>query len=190
MFSNLTNRKPGTSVFVFKIRWIANWLRTLIRIRFRRPWIKCKGMVRIPLSVRIFSPHKDITFGNRVQFGANSVIECDIEFGDNVLCAKSVAFVGKDDHTYNHIGMTIWDSPRGDSYKTIIGNDVWIGYGAIIIAGVKIGDGAIIAAGSVVTKNVDSYCIYGGVPAKKIKERFDSEFSLREHLKRIEQDEI
>ena len=55
----------------------------------------------------------------------------------------------------------------------IIGNDVWIGYGATILNGAKIGDGAIIAAGSVVTKDVEPYSIVGGNPAKLIKKRFD-----------------
>lgn len=57
--------------------------------------------------------------------------------------------------------------------KTVIGNDVWIGAGAKIMAGVHVGDGAIIAAGAVVTKNVPSYAIVGGVPAKVIKYRFE-----------------
>lgn len=55
----------------------------------------------------------------------------------------------------------------------IIGNDVWIGYGAKIMNGVTIGDGAIIAAGAIVNKNVEPYAIYGGIPAKLIKYRFD-----------------
>ena len=54
----------------------------------------------------------------------------------------------------------------------IIGNDVWIGYGALIMAGVKIGDGAVIGAGSIVTKDVDPFTVVAGVPAKQIKERF------------------
>ena len=53
----------------------------------------------------------------------------------------------------------------------IIGNDVWIGYGAQIMSGVTVGDGAVIAAGSIVTKDVLPYTVVGGVPAKKIKER-------------------
>jgi len=56
-----------------------------------------------------------------------------------------------------------------------IGNDVWVGMHAMILTGVKIGDGAIIAAGSVVTKDVPSYAIVGGVPAKIIKYRFEPE---------------
>ena len=58
------------------------------------------------------------------------------------------------------------------SYSCIIGNDVWIGSGAIIIAGVSIGDGAIIGAGSIVTHDVEPYAIVVGVPAKTIKYRF------------------
>lgn len=57
--------------------------------------------------------------------------------------------------------------------KTYIGNDVWIGYGAIVLSGVTIGDGAIIGAGAVVAKDVEPYSIVGGVPAKHIKYRFD-----------------
>ena len=61
---------------------------------------------------------------------------------------------------------------KGD---TIIGNDVWIGYKATIMAGVKIGDGAIIASQSVVTKDVAPYSIVGGNPAKEIRKRFSNE---------------
>ena len=62
-----------------------------------------------------------------------------------------------------------WDN-KGD---IIIGNDVWIGFEAVILAGVTIGDGAIIGARAVVTKDVPPYTIVGGVPAKPIKKRFD-----------------
>lgn len=55
---------------------------------------------------------------------------------------------------------------------TVIGNDVWIGYGATIMPGVRIGDGAIIATKSVVTKDVEPYAIVGGNPAKEIRKRF------------------
>ena len=64
-----------------------------------------------------------------------------------------------------------WDN-KGD---IVIGNDVWIGYEAVIMAGVHIGDGAIIAARAVVTKDVPPYTIVGGTPAKEIRKRFDAE---------------
>jgi virginiamycin A acetyltransferase len=58
---------------------------------------------------------------------------------------------------------------RGD---TVIGNDVWIGYESVIMPGVSIGDGAIIAAKSVVVNDVPAYTVFGGNPARKIKQRF------------------
>lgn len=71
-----------------------------------------------------------------------------------------------------------WDN-KGD---IIIGNDVWIGYEAIILAGVTIGDGAVIGARAVVTKDVAPYTVVGGIPAKPIRKRFDNE-TIAELLK-------
>ena len=66
---------------------------------------------------------------------------------------------------------TAWDN-KGN---IVIGNDVWIGYEAVIMAGGHIGGGAIIAARAVVTKDVPPYTIVGGTPAKEIRKRFDAE---------------
>lgn len=66
---------------------------------------------------------------------------------------------------------TAWDS-KGD---IVIGNDVWIGYEAIIMSGVHIGNGAIIGARAVVTKDVEPYTIVGGIPAKPIRKRFEKD---------------
>ena len=72
-----------------------------------------------------------------------------------------------------------WDLPKSEVVTAwankadiIIGNDVWIGYDAVIMAGVKIGDGAIIGTRAIVTKDVEAYSIVGGVPAKEIRKRF------------------
>jgi len=59
--------------------------------------------------------------------------------------------------------------------RILIGNDVWIGARVTIIDGICIGDGAILAAGAVVTKDVEPYSIVGGIPAKKIRNRFNDE---------------
>lgn len=64
-----------------------------------------------------------------------------------------------------------WDN-KGD---IVIGNDVWIGYEAVIMSGVAIGDGAIIGTRAVVTKDVPPYTIVGGIPAKPIQKRFSDE---------------
>ncbi len=68
-----------------------------------------------------------------------------------------------------------WDN-KGD---IVIGNDVWIGYEAVILSGVTIGDGAIIGSRAVVTKDVEPYTIVGGVPAKSIRKRFDDKTILK-----------
>jgi len=56
-----------------------------------------------------------------------------------------------------------------------VGNDVWIGAGAMVLDGVRIGDGAVVAAGAVVTSDVEPYAIVGGVPARVIRYRYDAE---------------
>lgn len=68
-----------------------------------------------------------------------------------------------------------WDN-KGD---IVIGNDVWIGYEAVILAGVTVGDGAVIGARAVVTKDVPPYTIVGGVPAKPIRKRFSEAETAR-----------
>lgn len=79
-----------------------------------------------------------------------------------------------------------WDLPKSDVVSAwdnkgdiVIGNDVWIGYDAIIMAGVTIGDGAIIGTRAVVTKDVEPYSIVGGVPAKEIRKRFSTDIIVR-----------
>lgn len=76
---------------------------------------------------------------------------------------------------YPHCGGFVdeYTDYKKDNVETIIGNDVWVGAGAIIMKGITIGDGAIIGAGSVVTKDVDSYSIVVGTPAKHKKYRFN-----------------
>lgn len=64
--------------------------------------------------------------------------------------------------------------------RVLIGNDVWIGHGVIILPGISVGHGAVIAAGAVVTKNVEPYAVMAGVPAKRIKWRFKK--SIRERI--------
>ena len=80
------------------------------------------------------------------------------------------------------LGMS-WDNVFPKNKETVIGNDVWIGHGAVVLGGVSVGDGAVIAAGSVVTKDVAPYSVVAGVPAKVVRERFDDE--TKEKLKAL-----
>jgi acetyltransferase-like isoleucine patch superfamily enzyme len=164
------------------MRTAANWLRTFAYFGLRARWVKRRGFVRIPWSVRLWSPHRDISLGDRVQFGADCFVQCDLAVGDDVLIASRVAFVGRDDHRFDVVGSTIWDSPRGDTHRTVVHDDVWIGHGSIIVAGVQIGEGSIVATGSVVVKDVPKYTIVGGNPARVIRDRF-SPAELEAHLR-------
>lgn len=178
----MNNVVPDRATPILIMRSVANSIRTwyMKNIKFR--WIKSNGFLRIPFETKIWSPHRDVTFGHHVQFGPHCIIQCDIEFGNYVLVASNVSFIGKDDHIVDKVGTPVWNSGRGDSFKTYVGNDVWIGHGAIILAGVRIGDGAIVAAGSIVVKDVPSGTIVGGNPARVIKNRFLDSEDLDLHL--------
>jgi len=143
--------------------------------------------------VRLWAKNQ-IKIGKHFYIGRDSLIETDCVIGDYVIFGNRVGIVGRYDHHFQQVGtpIRIASSIREESYDwkgkglvTRIGNDVWVGYGATIMQGVVINDGAIIAAGSVVTKDVEPYSIYGGNPARKIKDRFDSEADLERHLKGI-----
>ena len=130
-----------------------------------------------------------LTIGDNFYIGRFSQIECDATIGDNVMIGNNSAFVGKYDHKYDQIGtpMCLASQIRDKDYtwkgldsKIVVGDDVWIGYGSIIMSGVTIGRGAIIAAGSLVTKDVEPYSIVGGNPAKHLKYRLDTE-QIRQH---------
>jgi len=74
---------------------------------------------------------------------------------------------------------TSHDTSQRNAKKVTIGNDVWIGRGVTIMNGVTVGDGAIIAAGAVVARDVEPYEIVGGVPAKRIRMRFEPDMVRR-----------
>ena len=131
-------------------------------------------------SVRFWSPHKSIRMGNHIGIGHNCIFLCDVEMGNKVLIACHVGLVNRDDHRYDCVGKTMWDSGRGDRYKIVVEDDVWIGHGAILMAPLRVGRGAIIAAGSVVVGDVARYSIVGGAPARILKMRF-SHAQIAEH---------
>jgi acetyltransferase-like isoleucine patch superfamily enzyme len=160
----------------------------LVKIKYRKYKIK-KGF-HAGKRTNIWAK-STIEIGENFYLGRDSFIETDCIIGDNVIFGNRVAVVGKYDHNYQQVGtpvrlaMAIRDTSydwKGLDLLTEIGNDVWIGYGSTIMQGVKINDGAIIAAGSVVTKDVAAYEIYGGNPAKKIADRFHSETEKFHHI--------
>jgi len=131
-----------------------------------------------------------LRIGENCYIGRQSQIECDAEIGHHVIMANRVSFVGRYDHNYQQIGTPtrLAKEIRDDDYdwkglalKAVVGDDVWIGYGAIILSGVTIGEGSIVASGSVVTKDVAPYTIVGGNPARPIATRFPDPWELQMH---------
>jgi acetyltransferase-like isoleucine patch superfamily enzyme len=157
------------------IRLLFNSVRNLLMFRLLYRWVKYGGNVHCQLSTHFWSPHKHTVIGDNVGIGKGCHFLADIEIGNKVLIASYCSFLNSDDHNYNIVGKTIWDSGRGDKYKITISDDVWIGQGAIIMSPSRIGRGSIVSAGSVVVKDVQPYSIVGGVPARIISWRFTPE---------------
>ena len=131
-----------------------------------------------------------ISIGNNCYIGRNSQIECNVSIGNEVLIANNVAFVGRYDHHYQQIGVPtrLASQVRDSDYNwlekdriTYVEDDVWLGYGVIILSGVTIKQGSIVAAGSVVTKDIEAYSIYAGCPAKKIADGFEKDEDIKIH---------
>lgn len=131
-------------------------------------------------------------------FERNNVLFNYPEFGDRLVVGKFCAFaqgttfiMGPANHRmgsattypFNVFGGA-WHAATPDHMSqlprkgdTVVGNDVWLGRGCVVMPGVKIGDGAIAAAYSVITHDVEPYTIVGGNPARFIKNRFDAELT-------------
>lgn len=135
-----------------------------------------------------------LEIGDNFYLGKYSIIETNCVIGNGVIIANNVGIVGRYDHNYQQVGvpvrmaMQIHDADydwKGIGELTTIGNDVWIGYGAIVMSGVHIADGSIIAAGSVVTKDTEPYSINAGIPARKISDRFDKTEDMDRHIEKL-----
>ena len=118
-------------------------------------------------------------FGYNIRIGSHfysnynlTILDCNtVTIGHHCLIGPNVSII-----TVNHPQDRKLRSRSLEYAKPVsIGNDVWIGYEAVILAGVTIGDGAIIGTRAVVTKDVPPYTIVGGVPAKPIRKRFSEE---------------
>jgi acetyltransferase-like isoleucine patch superfamily enzyme len=158
-----------------------------LRLLSQRLWrlYAVRGRVTVGHGVHIgigsmVSAPRNLTIADDVYIGHYCTIQTDGRIGRGVLIANNVGLVGRNDHDFRCIGRYIRNAPwvRDADYdaslhqELIIEDDVWIGYGAVVLSGVTLGRGAIVAAGAVVTRDVQPYAIVGGNPARRLAERF------------------
>lgn len=132
-----------------------------------------KHNVTLANKPRVSRKNRLVFDGEDVYIGFDCHVGADVVIKNKVLIASNVSFVGGD-HRFDIVGKYMKDSGRDVSNKIIIEDDVWVGHGVIVMHGITLGEGSIVAAGSLVTKDVPPYTIYGGSPAKKIRNRFVS----------------
>ena len=126
----------------------------------------------------------DLVAGPYTYLGRRCWICPRVRMGRYVMFASEVVVLGGD-HRFDMIGVPMMFSGRPEIPETVIEDDVWVGYRAVIMAGVRIGRGSIIAAQSVVTKNVEPYSVVGGIPARPIGRRFVSDADCNAHDRAI-----
>lgn len=121
------------------------------------------------------------TYGDlHVQMSGSEAKLC---IGNYCSIAPDVQFLLSVEHSMNTVStfpfnLMVLESGKSESLTKgdiVIDDDVWLGTKSIIMSGVHIGQGAVVAAGAVVTKDVPSYAIVAGVPAKILRYRFDEE---------------
>lgn len=109
----------------------------------------------------------DVIIGDNTRIGLHSTVIGPVEIGSNVNLAQGIVVTALN-HNFTDCTKRI-DEQGVSTAKVIIGNDVWIGANATVLPGVTIGNHCVVAAGAVVTKDVPSYSLVGGVPAKILK---------------------
>jgi acetyltransferase-like isoleucine patch superfamily enzyme len=173
-------------------------LRLLARgfLFLRRVWKRVRMLVIRPAFKRygqhfIFDPdcffsYENIEVGNDVSIGFGAVFlasESTIRIGNKVMFGPNVTVIGGDHNTSVPFRFMydVEEKQPGDDQDVVFEDDVWVGSGAIILKGVTVGRGSIVAAGSLVIHNVPPYTIVGGVPARRIKVRFNNLEMLLAH---------
>lgn len=191
--SNLTANLKSIlkNPFTDYLRFLINWWRNKFKIKdFQQGYFslivnsQIEPNVKIGNRVLVLDSYIDaftyifddtvvskVVIGKFCSIGQNCKLRLGIHPSRDFVSTHPIFF-----STKKQVGKTFADQDYFEEEKGItIGNDVWIGANVIILDGITISDGAIIGAGAVVTKDVPPYSIYGGVPAKLIRYRFDQQ---------------
>jgi acetyltransferase-like isoleucine patch superfamily enzyme len=113
----------------------------------------------------------DLVMGEYAFINADCIVMGGVSIGRYAMLAPRVAVIGAD-HRFDVPGAPMIFSGRPPIPRTIVEADCWIGLGTVLMQGVRIGRGSIVGANSVVTRDVPPYEIWGGVPARKLRDRF------------------
>ena len=166
---------------------LKEWILRLVAVRHG---VKVGARFHVGPGSVVWAP-RSLVIGDDVYIGKHVTVEVDGVIGDGVAIANGVGIVGRSDHDIHQEGSTIraaaWvgDGCNHLSSHTVIGSDVWIGYGAIVLSGVQIGDSAIVAAGALVTKDVPANTVVAGIPARSVHKRF-TEAEFQRHWMKLE----
>jgi acetyltransferase-like isoleucine patch superfamily enzyme len=122
----------------------------------------------------------DLVMGDFAFLGKECVVQSRVKIGKYAMLAQRASVVGAD-HRIDLPGTPTIFAGRPEVPETVIGDDVWIGFGAVVMQGVSVGRGSVIGAMAVVTKDVPPYEVWAGVPARKIRDRFSSDQDRLRH---------
>lgn len=165
-------------------KFFTDFLGRLNFLRFKKKWRRIN-------SSNFTDPVEEIYDINRVKVGIGTYGKLNIKtwgtkhkvvIGNYCSIANNVVFLLSLEHNTSLLSTypfkVYYNNAISETFSKgdiIVDDDVWIGYGVTILSGVHIGQGAVVAAGAVVTKDVPPYAVVGGVPAKVIKYRFNSD---------------
>lgn len=169
---------------------IPSWLSGGVRAVMRK--VSIHGNViygsnfRVGRGAIIGAPH-ELRVGNNVSIGPRSVVQVNGSIGDFTLIGMHVQIIGREDHEVSELGvpmaMSTWVGSRESRQRDeiTIGRDVWVGASCVLLGGVTIGEGSVIGAGSVVTRDIPSYSIAVGNPARVVSRRFETDEERMKH---------
>ncbi len=155
---------------------------TIVRFYSVRDNVHVGRRVHIGVGSTLWAPDR-LSIDDDVYIGKRCTIEVNGSVGRGTLIANDVGIVGRHDHDHRHVGSLMRHAPwigdadtRSDlpEHSVTIGEDCWIGYGAIVLSGVSIGRGAVVSAGAVVAAAVPTYAVVAGCPARVVGTRFDA----------------
>jgi len=139
-----------------------------------------KGMHPKAFVIRPKGMAKDVVMGAYSHMSREGSVGARVKMGNYVMCGPEVC-IAPGGHRFEVPGTAVIFSGRDAVPATIIEDDVWIGARAIVGAGVRVGRGAVVAMGAVVVSDVEAYAIVGGVPARKIRARFETAEDIMKH---------